>query len=196
VSPSGKRNGHSATKSRTVRSRARYWAAVVIILGVGGGLTWGVLSTVRTRDRGEALPRTAIPGTLQVKVESAASELVYFEGNGKPSPAALGLSVTAPDGSSAHLRPYHSPITYEVAGWKGTPVASFSTPTAGTYTIAAKASHEGNVAVGDDFVRTQVISIVGALALIVASMVAGVAVIVAAGKRSAAVEGSRDSHFA
>jgi hypothetical protein len=179
--------GRVTTRSRRVPSKAWYWlAAVVVLLGIGCGVTWGVVSTVRTHDRAQSLPRMDAPGRLQVPVEAGTSRLIFFEGEGKPSPEAMGITVTAPDGSSVPVKPYDLLMQYEIAGWVGAPIASFSAPTAGMYTISAKkAYHQGRISVGDNFVRTQAIDIVGALALIAACNVAGlVIVIVVAVKRS------------
>ena len=84
------------------------------------------------------------------------------------------------------VQPYHALVTYEIAGWVGTPVASFSAIGGGAYTVSAqKAYGEGGLSVGENFIRTQAIDIVGALALIAASLVAGIViVIVVAVKRS------------
>ena len=179
--------GRVATRSTRVPSKRWYWlAALVVFLGIGCGVTWGVVSTVRTHDRALSLPRTDVPGSLTVAVRSGASQLIFFEGVGKPSPEAMGLAVTAPDGSPVPVKPYDLLMQYEVAGWVGAPVASFSAPTGGTYTISAKTPyHQGRISAGDNFVRSQAINIVGALALIAASVLAGLAIVaVVAVKRS------------
>jgi hypothetical protein len=179
--------GRYATRSRRVPSRIWYWvAAAVVVLGIGGGVVWGVVSTVRTHDLAESLPRTDAPGTVETYVGSGGSQLIYFEGEGRPGPDALGLSVLAPDGSSVRVEPYDAIMKYDIAGWVGTPIASFSAQTAGTYTVLAESGyHEGRISAGDNFIRTQAIDIVGALALIAASLVAGtLIVIVVAVKRS------------
>ena len=179
--------GSYATMSRRVPSRIWYWvAAAVVVLSIGGGVAWGVVSTVRTHDVAESLPRTDAPGTVETYVGSGGSQLIYFEGEGRPSPDALGLSVLAPDGSSVRVEPYDAIMKYDIAGWVGTPIASFSAQTAGTYTVLAeRAFNEGRISAGDNFVRTQAINVVGALALIAVGLVAGILiVVVVAVKRS------------
>jgi hypothetical protein len=177
-------------------SRAWYWVAVaILVLGVSLGVAWGVVSTVRTHDHARALPRTHAPGTLEVRVDDGASRLIYFEGDGRPDVAALGLTVTAPDGSAVPVEPYKTIMDYDVAGWIGSPIASFATPVEGTYTVSAQGSYgQGAVSVGDDFLRTQAIDIVGALAVAMASFVVGVVLaIVVWVKRSSRVQAARPS---
>jgi hypothetical protein len=171
--------GRIATRSRRAPAKAWYWlAAAVVVLGVGCGLAWGVTSTIHTRDHAEGLPRTSLPGTLQVSVGTGDSQLIFFEGEGRPSPEAIGLTVTASDGSAVPVKPYDLIMDYDIAGWTGSPIASFSAPVQGTYTVtAADPYRDGRMAVGENFLRAQAISIVGALALIVASVVAGVVIV-------------------
>lgn len=179
--------GRIATRSRSGPSRTWYWlAAAIVLLGVGCGVTWGVLSTMHARDTGESLPRSNVPGKLDVPLAAGAGRLIYFEGEGRPSPAALGLNVLAPDGSSVRVEPYDAIMKYDIAGWVGTPIASFSAPVSGKYVVSApKPYGEGHISVGDNFVHGQAISIIGALALIAGSLVVGILiVVVVATKRS------------
>ncbi len=84
------------------------------------------------------------------------------------------------------VEPYDAIMKYDIAGWVGTPIASFSAQTAGTYTVLTESGyHEGRISAGDNFVRTQAINVVGALALIAVGVVAGLAIVaVVAVKRS------------
>lgn len=181
--------GRIAGRSRSAPSRIWFWVAgAIILLGVGFGMAWGVVSTVRAHDYAEGLSRTDTPGTLQAHIASGSSALIYFEGHGKPSPGALGLKVTAPDGSPVQVQPYDAVMEYEILGWVGRPVASFSTATPGTYSVTAeKAYNQGRISAGDNFVRTQAINIVGALVVIALSIVAGLVIVIVIGaKRSTA----------
>jgi hypothetical protein len=185
--------GVIATRSRRVPSKALYWvAAVLLLLGMGGGVTWGVRGTVRTHDQARSLPRTSVPGDLHVSLEGRTSRLIFFEGGGKPSPEELGLTVTAPDGSSVPVRAYDLFMRYEIAGWAGAPIASFSAPASGSYTVSATTpGRTGRISVGDDFVRRQAIDVAGALALIGVTAIASlVIVVVVAARRASAVRAS------
>jgi hypothetical protein len=172
--------GRLVTASRRRPSRAWYWVAVAaVLLGVAAGATWGALATLRTHDRAEELTRTSLPGRLAVAATAGTSKLVFFEGEGKPSPEALGLSVTGPDGSRVPVQTYDLRMEYEIAGWMGTPVASFSAPGTGTYTVSARSSYGGgDISVGDNFLRAQVVNLIGALALIWLSITAGLVIVV------------------
>ena len=172
--------GRFVPRTRRRPSRAWYWvAAAIVLLGVAAGIAWGTLATLRAHEQAQDLPRTGLPGRLEVRATAGDSTLVFFEGEGKPSPEDLGLTVTGPDGSQVPVRPYDVRMEYEIAGWTGTPVASFSAPSTGTYSIAAqKSSRAGDISVGDNFLRAQVVDIVGALALIGASITLGLVIVV------------------
>ena len=172
--------GRVTPKQRGVPSRMWYWvAAAVVLLGTGLGVTWGVTRTLQTYDHAHSLVRTAIPGKLTLQVDEGASRLVYFEGEGRPGLGTLGLSVTGPDGSAVPVQAYDAIMKYEIAGWAGTPVGSFPTPERGTYTVTARAPQaRGGISVGDNFVRTQALVIVAALAVTMTSFVCGFALLV------------------
>ncbi len=168
-----------STRRRSIPSTFWYWvAAAIVFLGLGLGTAWGVVSTVKTHDRASALPRTSTPGTLAVTAGDESSRLIYFEGEGRPSLDELGLRVTAPDGTPVPVEPYRAIMEYDIAGWVGSPIASFATPVQGTYTVAAERSaRQGDISVGGNFVRTQALSIVGALALILVSFAVGITLV-------------------
>ena len=172
--------GRYTTRARRRPSRAWYWvAAAVVLLGVAAGITWGALATLRTHERAQDLPRTGLPGRLEVQAAAGTNPLIFFEGESKPSPEDLGLTVTGPDGSQVPVQAYDLRMVYEIAGWTGTPVASFSAPRSGAYTVAArKTFREGGISVGDNFVWALAGNIVGALALIGASITLGLVIAV------------------
>jgi hypothetical protein len=171
--------GHFTATTRRRPSKTWYWAAAaIVLLGVAAGLAWGTLATLRTHERAQVLPRVGLPGRLEIRATAGTSTLIFFEGEGKPSPEDLGLTVTGPDGSEVPVRPYDLRMEYEIAGWTGTPVASFSPSSTGTYTVAAQTSGAGDISVGDNFVRAQAVNIVGALALIGSSITLGLAIVV------------------
>src|SRR5512140_2226155 len=110
--------GLSRSRNRSRPSKAWYWVALATALvGIAAAVTWGTLATLRTHDHAADLPRTDLPGRLQVAAAAGTSTLVFFEGEGRPSPEALGLTVAAPDGSLVPLKPYRLRMDYEIAGW-------------------------------------------------------------------------------
>jgi hypothetical protein len=171
--------GRLTAGTRRRPSKAWYWtAAAIVLLGVSAGVAWGALATLRAHERAQDLPRTAIPGRLEVSAVGGTSTLIFFEGEGKPSPEDLSLTVTGPDGSPVTVRPYDLRMEYEIARWTGTPVASFSASSTGTYSVAAqKSSGAGDISAGDNFVRAQALNIVGAVALIGASITLGLVIV-------------------
>ncbi len=173
---------YAAEVRRTTRrtpSTAWYWLAVLVMLaGIATGVAWGVTSTIDVHRQAVALPRTSLPGAVRVPLQAGADSLVYFEGDGRPSLESLDLTVTAPDGGAVAVHPYDLVMMYEIGGWAGTPVASFSAPKSGTYTVAAGGRSDGHVAVGSNFVRSQALDIVGALLLIAVALAAGLVIIV------------------
>jgi hypothetical protein len=172
--------GRYGARTRRRPSHAWYWvAAAVVLLGVAAGVAWGTVATLHTHQQAQDLPRTGLPGRLEVATTAGTSTIIFFEGEGKPSPAELGLTVTGPNGSQVPVRPYDLRMDYEIGGWTGTPVASFSAPDTGTYVVAAqKTSGAGEIAAGANFVRAQALNIVGALALISASIALGLVMVV------------------
>lgn len=168
------------TSARRRPSRAWYWLVVaLVLLGVTAGVTWGAVATLRTHERAQALPRTGTPGRLEVTADRGTDVLVYFEGPGRPACDALGLTVTGPGGAPTTVRPYDLRMYYEIAGWSGTPIASFSAPRSGSYIVTAKNGHgAGAISAGDDFVRAHAVSLAGAFVLVATSVVIGVMILV------------------
>jgi hypothetical protein len=172
--------GRITARRVTVPSRRWYWvAAAIASLGLVFGVWVGVAGTIRTHDTAAALPRTAVPGTLEVAVAGGASRLIYFEGEGRPDPGTLGLMVTAPDGSPVTVERYDAILKYVIAGWAGTPIASFPTPVEGTYTVTADTPvTQGEISVAGNFARTQLFAVAAALCILLASFVCSLALIV------------------
>ena len=97
--------GRVTPRRRRVPSRIWYGVALaMLLLGTGLGVGWGVASTVRAHDEARGLPRTGLPGAVQVRVVDGTSRLVYFEGEADPGIDSLGLQVTGPDGSPVPVK--------------------------------------------------------------------------------------------
>jgi hypothetical protein len=137
-------------------SVAAYWLAGALgLLGLALAITWFAIAALRAIGQPEDFARAAIPGQVAAPVTEAGTQVVYFEGNDRPSWRELGLTVTAPGGADVPLKAYGGDLRYDVPGSSdlvATAVASFDARTTGQYLVTATAPAEAGakLAIGED----------------------------------------------
>lgn len=185
-------------RPRRRASALGYWlAAVVMLAGLIGG---GVLATVTgfgAYERLTDMPRAAVPGDVSFDVADTGEQLVYYLGETDTSWRELGLTVTGPDGQAVPVKSYllgtrvasiAAHDHYEHATHPQFAVATFRADQTGGYEIATTSAAESGaeIAVGENLVRPVLFGLFGALAVVLASIATGVAlIIVTAVRRSA-----------
>ena len=151
---------HSAHVVRRARATGRpgtrfgYWlAAVLAVVGLAATISWATVRTLDVIGRSDDFPRTAIPGTVTTDVTNPGDLVVYFEGEGKPVPSALGLTVFGPTGTRIATQPYADELQYDApAGGIASAVASFEVRSEGRYRVSATETPQpgARLAVGED----------------------------------------------
>ena len=162
-------------------SRAWYWLALAILAaGVVLPAVWGVASVDTALDEARAFPRAAVPGAVTITVTEPGDQMVYFTGSGDPSPGSLGLRVTDPAGVSVPITPYDLAVEVDLAGDVGAAVATFSADAEGAYVVssAGNGAHDGAIAVGANVARDALPDVLGALAVMLLSVVTAIAVVI------------------
>jgi hypothetical protein len=169
-----------------------------MLAGLIGGGALAAVTGFGAYDRLTDMPRAAVPGDVSFDVTDTGDQLVYYIGEADASWRELGLTVTGPDGQAVPVRSYllgtkvasiaaHDHYD-EYATHPRFAVATFSADQTGGYEIATTSAAENGaeIAVGENLVRPVVIGAFGALAVVLASIATGVAlIIVTAVRRSA-----------
>jgi hypothetical protein len=175
---------HTLQEGRATRRRptaAPYWLlALLAVAGIAAAITWATFRTLDTIGRVDDFARTAIPGTAVAHLAEHGTLVVYFEGNGKPTPAELGLTVSGPDGARIPVQQYEQELQYDAPQGLGvaSAVASFQAANPGRYLVSATETpqHGARLAVGEDVGRGLISALVWpgvlALAVVVSSALA------------------------
>ncbi len=173
----------SQAKTAAGRSPSRAWyslALAIALVGVAAAIAWGVTS-VRTINRHvSAFPSGTVPGSVTVSVSRAGEQMVYYQGGHRPEPGALGLTVKGPSGGLVPIKPYALDLRVDVTGGVGKAIATFAAETPGAYSIATtRAAQPGAVIlVGDNIGKSLITRTIGAIGLVLASLLVAAAIIV------------------
>lgn len=162
-------------------SRAWYWLALAILAaGVLLPAVWGVTSVDGALEEADAFPRAAVPGTVTVTVTDPGDQMIYFTGSGEQSPAALGLRVTDPAGASVPVTPYDLVVKLDLAGDVGVAVATFPAAAEGAYLVTSTGNGvpEGAITVGTNVAKDTLPNVLGALAVMLLSVVTAIAIVI------------------
>jgi hypothetical protein len=166
-----------------VRSRAGYWiGGALVAAGVAGAILWLVFSLLAIGDEVDGFQRASVPGDAIVELE-AREYVVYYEGSlvgGVVPPFGIELADAA-TGASVPVSPYKGSLTYSVSGRDGTAVATFTAPRAGTYAVRTDGEPGpvgADVAIGRSLAWPLVRGILGAVAIGLVVVGAGVTLIV------------------
>jgi hypothetical protein len=169
-------------------------ALAVALVGVGLAGVWGVRSVHDASSRAGAFPSTAVPGTATVKVVDPGDQMIYFSGSGSPSLEALGLKVEDPRGVEVSTVPYDLALKVDLAGDVGTAIATFAADRQGTYTVTSTGHYLGGViAVGDNVSMDVLPQVLGAVALLLFSIGAGIVIAVITLLRRSTTHAAKDT---
>ena len=163
--------------------RAYLLAGLVALVGLLGAGAWASLALLAEVHRPAGFERIATPGDAEVRLGGAVTRVVYAEQSRPPDPTEI--TVTGPDGTAIPLRPYRGDLRYDVPGSDGgvaTAVATFVSPTAGTYLVGS-ATFDGVLAVGPDLAAGTVRAITWPSVAALVALAAGVAIAVHATAR-------------
>jgi hypothetical protein len=154
---------------------AGWTGGLLVLLASVAAISWGATTYLDMVDDLAALRRVTIPST-QVVVLDAGTQVVSVENDRQAAASDLRFTVVAPDGVTVRVDPYEGDLRYDVpgeAGRVGRAVATFDTVSAGRYTVRVDGpvTSDAVVAIGEDAPRAALPSILGALALMAASIV-------------------------
>lgn len=136
--------------------RAARAAFLVATTGVVVCLIWAATALLDQVQEPAHFSRAAVPGKLQVVLTQPGPHVIYREAaRGRAAPASapgMALEVRDPDAAPVPVEPYLGDLRYDHGGARGTAVALFWAPRAGTYVVVASAPDAvgGVIAVGDD----------------------------------------------
>jgi hypothetical protein len=177
---------HTLQGGRAMRRRptaAPYWlVALLAVAGIAAAITWATFRTLDTIGRVDDFARTAIPGNVVAHLAEHGTLVVYFEGDGKPTPAELGLTVSGPDGARISVQQYEQELQYDAPQGLGvaSAVASFEATSSGRYLVSATETPQrgARLAVGEDVGRGLISALLwpGVLALAVVVVSSALAV--------------------
>jgi hypothetical protein len=160
------------------RGRMTGWTGgSLVLLAFGLAIGWGAATYLEMVDDLAALRRVPIPST-QIVLLDAGRQVLSVEGDRQAAIPDLRFAVLTPDGVALHVDPYVGDLRYDVPdepGRVGRAVATFDADSPGRYTVRVdgRATSGAVVAIGEDAPRAALPSILGALALLVASIVGG-----------------------
>jgi hypothetical protein len=148
-----------------------YWlAGLLAAAGVLAAIVWAVLAVFALRDHVAGFTHLSAPGETTFPIASSGQYVVYFEGPGSRTIEQLGLAITGPRGEPISLQPYANGIKYDAINQAGESVARFQASETGQYRLKVGPDAPGaRVAVGDNFTGSLVATILGIVALVLAT---------------------------
>lgn len=163
-------------------------------------VAWGLGSYQQLQDRLEALPRTAVPGTIVVAVGTAQSVTVFYEdpvvaggfavqasGTSKLRAAPVELTVTDASQRPVATTPYGTDLRFDIGDRVAIASATFDAPAAGHYTVevAGDVPAQARVSAGTVVDAELIASAIGVVTLFVMPLLAVVVVAVVVAVRGA-----------
>jgi hypothetical protein len=155
---------------------------VLVVVGIGGAIWWGMATYLEMLDRISAFERVPIPSAESITLDQG-TQVIAIEGNRLAPTPDVRFRVVDPDGRSVPVRIPEGDVRYDVPdepGRIGRSVATFEANADGAYTIEVTgvATAGAVVAIGEDAARATLPSIVGALALLAVSAFGAVLLLV------------------
>ena len=156
--------------------RAGYWiAAGVVLAGMVIAAVWVVLGLRSVSRDVQSFPRSALPARLTVPVTEPGRQVIYYEGGRTGGGTFLGLTVLGPDGQQPAVQGPGRRIDYNIGGHSGYAMAMFDADRPGQYTIEAQGGQPGGaIAVSKNMSGAIIRTVVGPLATLFVTVVAGV----------------------
>lgn len=150
---------------------------LVVLLGFGLAIWWGTATYLGMVDDLARLHRVQIP-SAHVVVLDEGTQILSVESGRMATLSDLRFAVVGPGGDAVSVEPYERDIRYDVPdrpGRVGRAVAWFETDSPGRYTIRVdgRAPTGAILAIGEDASRAALPEILGAMALMAASLVGG-----------------------
>jgi hypothetical protein len=151
-------------------------AGLAVLLGIGLAIWWGAATYLGMVDDLAGLRRVQIPSARAVVLDEG-TQILSVESGRLATFSDLRFAVVGPDGA-VPVDPYEGDLRYDVPdqpGRVGRAVATFETGTPGRYTVRVdgRAATGAILAIGGDASRSALPEILGAMALMLASLVGG-----------------------
>lgn len=179
------------------RARTSPWPGILAIaLGIAASTAWFVLGFVGLDRAIGDLERVPVPGQAVVELE-AGRQAVYYESAEGSDAAVPGLQIrlVSPDGTAVPVGAHGGKVSYDVGGQGGRSVAGFEVPEDGAYRLTVVPtgafSPGATLAVGPGVGGRIVRIVVGGVAIVLATVLLGVVLLVRARRRRTATRGSR-----
>ncbi|HEX6580782.1 MAG TPA: hypothetical protein VF195_07915 [Actinomycetota bacterium] len=149
----------------------------VVLLGFGLAIWWGTATYLEMVDDLARLHRIRIP-SARVVVLDEGTQILSVESGRLATFTDLRFAVVGPDRAAVAVDPYERDLRYDVPdepGREGRAVATFEADSPGRYTVrvAGQAAAGAILAIGEDASRAALPEILGAMALMAASLVGG-----------------------
>jgi hypothetical protein len=160
------------------RRRKPGWVGgLVVLLGFGLAIWWGTATYLGMVDDLARLHRVQIP-SAHVVVLDEGTQILSVESGRLATFSDLRFAVVGPDGAAVPVDLYERDLRYDVPdqpGREGRAVATFETDSPGRYTVRVdgRAATGAILAIGEDASRAALPEILGAMALMAASLVGG-----------------------
>lgn len=161
----------------TGRGKPGWMGGLVVLLGFGLAIWWGTATYLGMVDDLAGLRRVQIPSAGVVALEEG-TQILSVESGRLATFSDLRFAVRGPDGATVPVGPYDGDLRYDVPdqpGRVGHAVATFETSSPGRYTVRVdgRAATGAILAIGEDASRAALPEILGAMALMGASLVGG-----------------------
>lgn len=158
-----------------------WMGGLVVLLGFGLAVWWGTATYVGMVDDLAELRRIQIP-SARVVVLDEGTQVLSVESDRLAPFSDLRFAVVGPDGAAVPVDRYEGDLAYDVPDRPervGRAVATFETASAGRYTVRVdgRAAPGAVLAIGEDASRAALPEILGAMALMAASLVGGAIVL-------------------
>jgi hypothetical protein len=159
--------------------------ALIAVMGLFSGLAWGFSAYGSYLDDAAAFPRVSVPGTEVVRLP-AGDHVVYYEGLG-PLPSELEVTIVDAEGATVRTARGTGDLRYDAPdGTVGRAFSEFTLSSGGVYGVTVEALPEAaHVAIGEGLPGSTIVSVVGALAVILASGAVGLLLMVVTAIRRA-----------
>jgi hypothetical protein len=159
--------------------------ALIATIGLVGGLAWGFSAYVAYLDDVATFPRVSVPGTEMVRL-AAGDHVLYYEGL-DPLPSELEVTIVDAEGATVRTARGTGDLRYDAPdGTVGRAFSEFTLSSGGVYGVTVEALPEAaHVAIGEGLPGSTIVSVVGALAVILASGAVGLLLMVVTAIRRA-----------
>ncbi|HEX6286960.1 MAG TPA: hypothetical protein VFZ80_05700 [Acidimicrobiia bacterium] len=165
-----------------------------------GSLAWGLYSYGELQDRLDELPRTLVPGVVDVEVDEPQTLTVFYEdpassgtfavqsgGSNTLTAPPVELAVSSPSGQEVDVLPYERDLRFDHEGRVLTAISTFSADSAGIYIVEVEGDvpASARVSVGRVVESSLVATVIGVVGSFVLSVIGLLIAVVALSIRRA-----------